>query len=95
MPAANAGRSTALWRRLKAQQRAKRLPCWLCGMPIDYSLKYPDPGSFTVDHVRSWVNHPELREDPGNLVSAHASCNWAKGDREQFAPDLGNLSTRW
>jgi hypothetical protein len=74
-----AGRSTRRWRQLKAEQRAKRLPCCICGQRIDYTLQHPDPGSFSVQHKRDWHSHPELREAPANLDSAHLGCNSAAG----------------
>lgn len=85
-------RSDARWRRLRAEQKRKRLPCFWCGQPIEYDKDYPHPASFTADHVRPWERHPELRLDPGNVVSAHASCNWAKNDSEHFSAGLGELS---
>lgn len=85
-------RSHPHWRAVRDQQRAKRLPCHWCGQPIDYSLTYPDPGAFTADHVKPWARYPELRIDPGNVVSSHARCNWAKSDSEHYAAGLGALS---
>ncbi|TPX00978.1 HNH endonuclease [Schumannella luteola] len=72
-----------------------RLPCWLCGQPIDYDLQWPDPGSFSVDHVVPHSRSPELREDPGNLRSSHLLCNQKRGDRGDGPPALGLLSERW
>lgn len=89
-----AGRATHNWRKLKAAQRAKRLPCALCGQPIDYLLKWPDPGSFTVDHTLARVHHRDLAEDPANLTSAHLACNVAKGHRAE-PPSLGLRSEDW
>jgi HNH endonuclease. len=91
----NAGRSGRRWSRLKAEQRAKRLPCWLCGQPIDYSQPDPNHGdAFSVDHEKPWSSHPELREDPANLRSAHQRCNKRRGDRAP-SPGLGSLSEQW
>jgi 5-methylcytosine-specific restriction endonuclease McrA len=83
------------WRAVAANQRAKHLPCFLCGQPIDYSLEWPDPGSFSADHLRPWAHNPELRYDPGNVVSAHLRCNQSKGDRTNKRPQLGLLSQVW
>lgn len=48
---ANRGRSDALRKRHRARI-AKSMPaCYLCGGQIDFSLKYPDPMCFVVDHV--------------------------------------------
>lgn len=90
----SAGRSGSRWRRLKAEQRAKGLPCWLCGQPIDYMLPSSHNDSFSVDHVKTWLANPELREDPANLASAHARCNKSRGASDP-KPGLGNLSEEW
>lgn len=90
----SAGRGGSNWRRLVADQKAKRSVCYICGQKIDYDAEYPAPESFTVDHIKSWIHHPELREDPANLASAHARCNKSKGKGE--APiTLGMLSEDW
>lgn len=92
MTTSRAGRSTAAWERIKRNQRAKRLPCFHCGQPIDYTLVHPDPHSFSADHLKPWINHPDLREDPGNVVSSHLRCNQVKGSSEHFSAGLGALS---
>ena len=54
-------------------------PCHICGEPIDYSLRYPDPFSFTVDHV-----HPIAKggsDTLDNKAAAHFTCNRAKWHR--------------
>lgn len=87
-------RSSPLMKKLKANQRAKRLGCWLCGQPIDYSLPHTDPESFSYDHIKLWSTHPELRFDPTNGASAHLRCNKARGDRDP-SPELGPASEEW
>lgn len=83
---------TRAWRNLAAVQRAKHLPCYLCGQPIDYDLEWPHPASFSADHVKPYVRHPHLRLDPGNVVSSHLRCNQSKGDNEHPTPGMGLLS---
>jgi hypothetical protein len=95
MPSSNRGRSTRAWRRLQAAQRARRLPCFHCGQPIDYDLTWPHPQSFSADHLKPVATHPELAEDPGNLVSSHLLCNQVKGADAHFSPVLGALSERF
>lgn len=92
--AKNAGRHTRRWLRLREQVRARRGPCCRCGQPIDYSLAYPDPRSFSVDHVQALALHPHLAEDPSNLAAAHLRCNQAAGDRP-LDPGLGIPSEDW
>lgn len=94
MAGPNAGRRGGRWRRLHTNQKAKRLGCWLCGQPIDYSLTWPDPASFSVDHHPSLSEHPEGAEDPGCLRSSHLSCNSSKGAKDA-KPSLGATSRDW
>ena len=51
--------------------------CGICGQPVDMTLKYPDPGSPTVDHIIpiSRGGHPSALE---NLQLAHFRCNRLK-----------------
>lgn len=52
--------------------------CAICGRPVDFSLKYPDPYSPTVDHIVPVIKggHPS---DLDNLQLAHFRCNRLKG----------------
>ena len=91
----NAGRRGARWERLKAEVRARRAGCCRCGQPIDYSLRYPDPASFSVDHYPyPLATHPHLAEEPTNLAGAHLRCNKGAGDRGVL-PDVGATSEAW
>lgn len=58
--------------------------CVLCMEPIDMSLKYPDPGSRSVDHKvpRSLGG----TEDMENLGLAHLGCNVRKNARIDWKP---------
>jgi hypothetical protein len=89
--AARDDRSSKAMKKLKRDQRAKRLPCWLCGQPIDYEAAPDEPESFSYDHAKPWSTHPELRLDPGNGRSAHLRCNKSRGNRD-LKPSLGLLS---
>lgn len=71
--------------RHRARLRAEGGPCHICGQPIDYTLKSPDPMSFELDHLKSKFRFPELAFDPSNMASSHRKCNRAKSDRE-YAP---------
>lgn len=51
-------------------------PCALCGDPIDYTLRYPHPRSFVVDHKVSV--HRGGTDTIDNKQPAHADCNRAK-----------------
>lgn len=45
------GRSDQLRKKHRAIIARSKPACYLCGEPIDYTLRYPDPGCFVVDHV--------------------------------------------
>lgn len=88
------GRTSRRWRRIVKAQRAKRLPCALCGQPIDYTLPKGDDGAFEADHVLPRDTHPELAEDPSNVQSSHRRCNNSKRNGTQPL-GLGLLSEEW
>lgn len=52
--------------------------CGICGMPVDKSLKYPDPFSPTVDHIIPCARGGS--DDLDNLQLAHRKCNREKSD---------------
>lgn len=54
--------------------------CAICGMPIDRSLRFPNPMSATVDHIIPIIKggHPS---DPANLQAAHLICNQMKASK--------------
>lgn len=53
--------------------------CGICGKPVDFSLKFPDPMSPTIDHIIPVAKggHPS---DIDNLQLAHFYCNRQKSD---------------
>lgn len=85
-----AGRSGHRFRQIKANLRAQRRPCCLCGQPIDYSLSFPHPDSFSTQHIKDWATHPELREDPANVDAAHLICN-----QQRKTHTIGDASCDW
>tara|TARA_R110002020_G_scaffold335482_1_gene550616 strand:- start:83 stop:304 length:222 start_codon:yes stop_codon:yes gene_type:complete len=38
-------------KRDRARIAATKADCHICGKPIDYTIKWPDPMSFEADHV--------------------------------------------
>lgn len=74
------------WRKNKAARdrctaivRAWRRPCCICHEPIDYSLRHPNPRSFSVQHIIPKSVRPDLIFDVLNLDAAHLDCNQSKG----------------
>jgi 5-methylcytosine-specific restriction endonuclease McrA len=65
----------------KAKKRifATQTVCALCGKPVDFSLKWPDPMSATVDHIVPLAKGGEV-DDINNMQLAHLCCNRVKGD---------------
>lgn len=74
--------------RVKAEGRRTDAPCWICHLPIDYSLVYPHPQSCSVQHKRSRKRFPELTWVPSNWAPAHLDCNRA-ANTDRLPPDLG------
>lgn len=59
---------------------ATQTTCGICGRPVDFSLKYPDPLSPCIDHIIPVAKggHPS---DLQNLQLAHWTCNRQKSDK--------------
>lgn len=70
-------------------------PCGICGEAIDYTLRYPDPMSFVVDH-RVPLNRGGL-DELGNKQAAHRQCNRDKSDKtdEEMGPRTYVTSRAW
>lgn len=58
-------------RRRAAALRAEGLPCAICLMPIDYTLRSPHPYSFTAHHLTP--------DKDGPIVPACRRCNEQAG----------------
>ena len=80
-----AKRNTA--RRFADRARLAKLkaPCHICGRPIDYALRWPDPQCFVADHVKPLARGGADRI--GNKLPAHKLCNERKSDKD-FAPGI-------
>lgn len=73
-----AGRAGHRWEKLKARVKREESVCHLCGQPIDKTLEWPHPMSFSVDHIEEVRVRPELAEVRENVRASHHSCNMAK-----------------
>jgi hypothetical protein len=76
---------------LKAQRRQ---PCARCGQRIDYTLPPEHPDAFIAGHIKSWIDHPHLRDDPANLQAEHAHCGKSAG-ADEGTSSVGVTSRRW
>ncbi|WP_461186313.1 HNH endonuclease [Trueperella pyogenes] len=65
--------------------------CVICRETIDLRLRWPDPGSFTIDHVlpRALGGSDAI----GNLRPAHKKCNEQKGSRIRRRPRRPSLDS--
>ena len=59
---------------------ATQTVCGICGLPVDFSKRYPHPLSPCIDHIIpvSKGGHPS---DKDNLQLAHWCCNRQKSDK--------------
>lgn len=93
------GLSTRAYRKLVAEQRAKREPCCICGEPIDYGLPDTHRLSYTTAHDVPVAHRPDLAEQASNIKgAAHRLCNSAEGARAYAPPSplaLGTTSGGW
>ena len=62
------------WKRIRLLVLAGEPPCGICGDPIDYALRFPDPMSPSVDHIVPW-RQGGAWFDLENLRAAHFRCN--------------------
>ena len=95
----------ALRRQFREQCRQHRnpdgsygLPCWRCHNPIDYRLRWPHPGSFSLDHAALVSQHPERALSPDNFQPAHLRCNQTRQgatDDDADELDIGEPSEIW
>lgn len=83
-------RSTTRRDRHRAAIRRGEPACHICGKPIDYTLKTPDPMSFEVDHVVPLAKGGA--DELSNKAAAHRRCNRAKHAND-FAPIVRRSST--
>jgi hypothetical protein len=86
------GRTGRPYRTARAQLAAKRLPCWICGQPINYQLPSTDPQGFVADHdpPLAYGGHP-LRD----IKAAHRLCNGKRGTKAASAVVILPRSRNW
>lgn len=74
------GTHRPMFEKNKKKIYATQSTCGICGMPIDFSAKYPHPLSACIDHIIpiSKGGHPS---DIDNLQLAHFACNRQKSNK--------------
>lgn len=82
------------YRRATKRLRATNATCWICGTPIDRTLPYTHPMSWTADHVKPRSKGGALI-DTTNLRAAHRRCNSARGNRESTKADIMPTTRTW
>jgi len=81
---------TTAYKRAREQLRRRRLPCHICGKPIDYDAPKGDPHAFEADHDTAVALGGT--DDADNLRASHRSCNSTKRARAH-APILRRSRT--
>lgn len=67
---------------LRARVLREESDCWLCGQPVDKTLRTPDPGSPEVDEIVP-VSAGGNPLDRRNCRLAHRACNHARGQQQK------------
>lgn len=70
----------------RAAIRRTKPPCGICGEEIDYTLKWPDPGCYVVDHkipLDAALNDDDRQalDVIENKQAAHHKCNRDKWNK--------------
>lgn len=72
---------------LKAKKKifATQSVCAICGRPVNFDLKFPDPWSATVDHIIP-LSKGGSPADIANMQLAHLQCNRLKASKMNTLP---------
>lgn len=73
------GKEQGIYKHNRAILKKTATICALCGMPIDKSLRFPDPMSVSIDHIIPVALGGKSTLD--NLQATHLICNKAKGTK--------------
>lgn len=92
---ASKGRNTKRRDTFRRIIAADQPPCHICHNPIDYTLKHPDPHSFTIDHITPLdVTGPD-GDTLDNIAAAHRKCNRDKSNRPpDWRPGCTHVTSR-
>ena len=85
-----APRDTTTRNRDRARIAARQESCHICGRTINYTLHWPDPMCFVVDHVKPLAKGGA--DTITNKKAAHNQCNSTKRARDH-APIIRRSNT--
>jgi len=74
------GWAKAAYEKAKKRIFASQSVCAICGRPVDFDRKFPDPWSATLDHIVP-ISKGGDPADINNLQLAHLQCNRIKASR--------------
>lgn len=88
-------RSTTIRDQHRRMIRRIKPPCGICEQPIDYTLAYPDPRCFVVDHIIPLAKGGE--DELTNKQAAHRDCNSHKAAKtaEEIGPRVFVTARTW
>lgn len=74
-------RTTSAYQRfvVRVKQLERAWVCYRCTVDIDPDLEYPDPMSWSLEHVKPVDQFPELMFDIDNATGSHFICNSKHG----------------
>ena len=74
------GWAEATYRKARKKIFATQSVCAICGRPVNFDLRFPDPWSATVDHIIP-VSKGGNPADIANMQLAHLQCNRLKSSK--------------
>ena len=74
------GWAEATYRKIRKKIFATQSVCAICGRPVNFDLKFPDPWSPTVDHIIP-ISKGGSPADMANMQLAHLQCNRLKASK--------------
>lgn len=81
------------YERNRKQVLREEADCWLCGEPVDFTIKWPEPMSKTIDHVIAYASGGT--HERSNLRLAHNICNQRRGNKDADLVKVTKHSREW
>lgn len=76
----HSGKARTTFEKAKKIIFASQTVCGICGRPVDFSKKFPDPWSASIDHIVPIQKGGDVTALE-NLQLAHLQCNRIKATR--------------